>query len=224
MTRDFGAFTDGAYTVSEVCRILQPSMTPRKVHYWLDTDLLTPSVVHGGRGTPTLLNFRQLLEIRTVQYLRDNLEFSLRRVRSAFEFILEGLFAPSFSELKFVKGPDRELVAVLENGVALVVPGGQGVMPFALPEMNDHARGTRHSWEARAFDIPERPHLVSNARVQAGSPTIKGTRIETAFIASFSDNHHFSRDTIDLVATTYPDLEKEAIQEAMLFEGLLLVS
>jgi uncharacterized protein (DUF433 family) len=224
MTQDFGAFTDGAYTVSEVCRILQPSMTSRKVHYWLDTGLLTPSVVHGRRGTPTLLNFRQLLEIRTVQYLRDNLEFSLRRVRSAFEFILDGLFAPSFSELRFTKGPDGELVAVLENGDALVVPGGQGVLPFTLPQMNAHARGTRQSWEAKAFDIPERPHLVSNARIQAGSPTIKGTRIETAFVASFSDNHHFTTETIDLVASSYPALERQAITEAMLFEGLLLVS
>ena len=56
---------EGAYTVSEVCRILQPSMTPRKVHYWLNTGVLSDPIVDGRRGEPTLLTFQQLLETLT---------------------------------------------------------------------------------------------------------------------------------------------------------------
>lgn len=65
----------GVYAVSRVCRILGPTMTPRKVHYWLDTGLLSPPIRHGRPGLPTLLSFRQLLEIRTVQGLRDDFGF-----------------------------------------------------------------------------------------------------------------------------------------------------
>ena len=43
---------DGVYTVSEICRILQPTMTPRKAHYWLDTGLLTDPVRRDREVTP----------------------------------------------------------------------------------------------------------------------------------------------------------------------------
>lgn len=214
-----GVRIDSVYSVSEVCRILQPGMTPRKVHYWLDTNLLSPSVVHGQRGTPTLLNFRQLLEIRTVQHLRDNLRFSLVRVRKAFEFILDNLFADSWSELTFVKGVKGQLVAQVGDGSALVVPGGQGVLAKTLDDLNTFTSVTRQAWEQRAFAIPDRPHLVSNARVQAGAPTVVGTRIETATIAAFSEKRLYTAETIAIVRKTYPSLSDDAVVEALEFEG-----
>ncbi len=56
-----------------------------KVHYWLDTGLLSPSRRSSGNGIPTLLTFRQLLEVHTVRRLRDDLGITLPRVREAFE-------------------------------------------------------------------------------------------------------------------------------------------
>ena len=44
------ALGQGIYTVPETCRILRPSMTPRKVHYWLDTELLGEPLRRGRRG------------------------------------------------------------------------------------------------------------------------------------------------------------------------------
>ena len=86
---------EGVFTVSEVCRVLQPTMTPRKVHYWLDTGLLSEPVRWGGRGFPTLLNFRQLLQIRTVQRLRDELaKTCLTRPRSEWTRRLEAADVP----------------------------------------------------------------------------------------------------------------------------------
>lgn len=59
-------------------------MTPRRVHYWLDTGLIVGEPIdRGAKGTPTLLTFRQLLEIRTVQHLRDELRIPLPKVREA---------------------------------------------------------------------------------------------------------------------------------------------
>jgi uncharacterized protein (DUF433 family) len=192
------------------------------VHYWLDTELLSSPLVHGKRGTPTLLNFRQLLEIRTVLYLRDHLDFSLVRVRKAFQFILEALFQETWVNLTFTKGVNGELIVQIADGTAMSVPGGQGVMPEILPELNAHTEATRAAWETRVLPISE--HLVSNARIQAGSPTVKGTRIETANIAAFSPIQGYPAEVIDLVSATYPQLPRAAITEAMAFEGLVAVA
>jgi len=215
-------FTNGVYLVSEACRILQPKMTPRKVHYWLDTGLLSPAVVPGGRGSPTLLSFRQLLELRTVQYLRDELVFSLPRVRQAFEFILNNLFAESFSDLRFLRGVDGALLVQVGRD-AMVVPGGQGVLPETLPELNLHVQDTRESWDRKTLDIPHHRQLVSNARVQAGSPTVRGTRIETAFIASFAEKGVFSEETV-VTLKTQLGLTRDSIVESMAFEGIQIAA
>jgi hypothetical protein len=63
---------EGVYSVSEVCHVLGTSMTARKVHYWLNTGLISGRPIsRGRRGVPTILTLRQLLEVRTVQHLRD---------------------------------------------------------------------------------------------------------------------------------------------------------
>ena len=213
---DLGA---GVYAVSEVCRILQPTMTPRKVHYWLDTGLLSDPVRWGSRGHPTLLSYRQLLEIRTVQHLRDELEFSLPRVREALLWILEHLFAREWSDLRFAKGVDGSLVA--HSGTdQIVVPGGQGVLEGTLPELNEQVAETRRAWEEQAFVIPGHAFIVSNARILAGTPTIRGTRVDTALIARFADTETFDEGTLDEIRQVYPRLANDAIADALEFEGI----
>jgi uncharacterized protein (DUF433 family) len=213
---DLGA---GVYAVSEVCRILQPTMTPRKVHYWLDTGLLSDPVRWGSRGNPTLLSYRQLLEIRTVQHLRDELEFSLPRVREALLWILDHLFASELSDLIFAKGVDGSLVA--HSGAdQIVVPGGQGVLEGTLPELNDQVATTRRAWEEQAFVIPGHTYIVSNARILAGTPTIRGTRVDTALIARFAETETFDEETLDEIRQVYPRLAHDAIADALEFEGI----
>lgn len=207
---------EGVYTVSQVCRILQPGMTPRKVHWWLDTSLLGEPLRWGGPGRPTLLSFRQLLQIRTVQYLRDELEFSLPKVRNAFAWILENLFSDMERGLRFDR-VGNELVVVTEGGDSMSVPGGQGIIPIFLTE---HTAATRIAWERRAYVIPGKPQVVANARVQAGSPTITGTRIETALVASFSSDGQYTADDVAEVCRTYKALTPDAVKQAMEFEGI----
>lgn len=219
MRRASGENFLGVYSVSQVCRILQPTMTPRKVHYWLDTGLLSDPVVHGHTGTPTLLDFQQLLEIRTLQHLRDNLSISLQRARGAYRYVLDYLFADSWSELRFILGVDNLLVASVSTGESIVVPGGQGVWGDLLNDLNTFAADTRFAWEASVLTIAGRSHVVSNAMVQVGSPTLKGTRIETSTVASFAPGREFDDLTIAKIAETYPQLPVVAIVDALEFEG-----
>ena len=206
----------GVYTVSEVCRIL-PGMTPRKVHYWLDTRLLSAPVRHGSRGFPTLLSYRQVLEIRTVQHLRDDLDFSLRRVRGAFSWILERLFARQ--GLSFAKGVGGELLARYGRQ-QMVIPGGQGVLEGTIPELNRQIEQTRVDWRNQAFVVSGYEYVVTDAYILAGSPTLKGTRIETALLARYTDEDTYDDPTLEQILESYPQLSADGVRDALAFEGL----
>lgn len=208
---------EGIYTVSEVCRILQPTMTARKVHYWLDTGLLSEPIYRGRRGRPTLLSFRQLLEIRTVQRIRDELHFSLPKVRDAFSWILDTLFATDWRDLRFER-VGNELGARTIQGETIVVPGGQTLLN--LRPLNQQIRETRRAWEDQEFAIPSRQHIVSNVRILAGAPTVRGTRIDTSLLATFAENGEMDRKTLRQVIRLYQSVSPEAIEDALAFEGV----
>jgi uncharacterized protein (DUF433 family) len=213
---------DGIYTVSETCRILGSSMTRRKIHYWLDTGLISGEPIERGRqGTPTLLTFRQMLEIRTVQHLRDELGVPLPKVREAFAWILRHVFENG-DEITFQRGPGTDIIAVTSDGDNTVIPSGQGAFPVKAEDLTKDVAVARQAWIDRKFRL--RPHLVADTRVLAGTPTVEGTRIETALIASFADGAEYDDDVLVSVASTYPHLSAEAIVEAMEFEGLRRVA
>ena len=212
---------EGVYTVSEVCRILQPTMTRRKVHYWLDTGLISSQPITSGRpGVPTLLSFRQVLEVRTVQRLRDELQVSLPKIRKAYTWILANLFDKR-ETLQFAKGPGGALIVRIPDGDEIVVPGGQGVLPSTADALTAEMKSTHDAWESRVLPIRGYPHLVSAAGVMAGAPTIQGTRIETALVATFAESDGtYDAATIDTVHSTYPRLAPDAIEDALQFEGV----
>jgi uncharacterized protein (DUF433 family) len=213
---DLGA---GAYSVAEVCRLLGAGVTPRRVHYWLATNLLSPPLRWGARGHPTLLTYRQLLEIRTVQHLRDELEFSLPRVRDAVAWILETLFAEDWAGLTFKRGVDGSLVAESQDGYA-VVPGGQGVLEGTIDDLNDRMSDMRRAWEEQAFPIPGHRYIVANVRILGGAATVVGTRVDTAVLARFAEGETFDRAVISEIRRAYPRLKSAAIADALEFEGL----
>ncbi len=209
----------GAYSVSEVCRVLQPGMTGRKVHYWLETGLLTDPLVAGRRGVPTLLTFQQLLEIRTVQYLRDELRFELGEVRRSIEYLLRRLFADDWTAARFTRGVNRGVIVSLGNQ-SVDIATDQGVLESTLPELDHHVAVTRVAWEAHRFVVPSFPNVVSNPRVNAGSPSLDGTRIDTALVARFGDDGLFDSSTISELRTCFPRVSEAALVDALKFEGL----
>lgn len=211
------ALGEGVYTVADVSHILQPTMTPRKVRYWLKKGILGNPIRPTRSGRPTLLTFEQLLKVRTVQHLRDDLHFSLQRVTASVEelsgWIFQRLFAKQWYELHFYRSP-RGAIAVTDGSQDLEVGTGQLLMTDLLPELDAFLSRTRLDWERRAVDIDGYPRLVSNARVLGGSPVIKGTRVETAFVA------HLAFELAEQeILHLYPYVDKDGLRQALEFEG-----
>ena len=216
------ALGEGVYTVVEVSHVLQPTMTPRKVHYWLKKGILGEPIRPTRTGRPTLLTFEQLLKARTVQHLRDDLHFSLQKVTASIEelsgWIFERLFGQQWYELHFYRSP-KGAIAVTDGSHDLEVGSGQFLMPDLLPELDAFLIRTRQDWERRAVDIDGYPRLVSNARVLGGSPVIKGTRMETSFVA------HLAFELVPKeILSLYPYIGEEGLHQALKFEGNLLAA
>lgn len=213
----------GVYTVSQVARILQPTMTEDKVRYWLDEGLLGEPVRRGFRGKPHLLSFEQLLRARTIQHLRDSLKFPLQQVRPVIEELSDVLFPRLFDkewhELRFFRTLKGE-IGVSDGVHTYEVKTGQMVIEETVfPAFDSIVREARRDWERGEVPIKRYPLLVSNAGVVAGSPTIEGTRVETSFIARMVQNLG-----IEKVLEMYPRLEREAVEQAAKFEGVKLAA
>jgi uncharacterized protein (DUF433 family) len=220
-SRRFGliALGEGVYTVAEVSRILQPTMTPRKVRYWLRKGILGDPIRQTRTGRPTLLTFEQLLKVRTVQHLRDDLHFSLQKVTLGIEelsdWVFRRLFAQQWHELHFYHSP-RGAIAVTDGKHDLEVGTGQLLMP---EELDAFLRRTREDWQRRAVDIDGYPRLFSNARILGGAPVIKGTRVETAFVFHLAQELE-PKDILRL----YPYVDEQGLHEALEFESAPLAA
>jgi uncharacterized protein (DUF433 family)/DNA-binding transcriptional MerR regulator len=216
------ALGEGVYTVAEVSHILQPTMTARKVHYWLKKGILGPPLRRTRTGKPTLLTFEQLLKFRTVQHLRDDLHFSLQRVTATVEelsaWVFQRLFAQEWYELRFYRSP-AGAVAVTDGIHDFEVGTGQFLMPDLLWELDAFLQKTREDWQRRAVDIEGYSRLVSNAHVLGGAPVIKGTRMETAFIS-----HIATEIAPKEILNLYPYVDEEGLYQALRFERTPLVA
>lgn len=214
------ALGEGVYTVPEVARILKPTMTEDKLRYWLNEGLIGEPIRRGSRGRPHLLSFQQLLQARTIQHLRDKLGFPLQKVRPVIEEISELVFPRLFDETgesgpQFFRTPAGE-IGVFDGIQTFELKTHQLMISEAvIPELNDILRETREDWERGEVPIYEFERLISNPGVVAGSPTIRGTRIETSFVAYLVQSLGVER-----VLELYPHLDREAVLEAARFEGV----
>ncbi len=110
---------------------------------------------------------------------------------------------------------DRGTIGVTDGlNHSIEVDTGQFVMPEVLPELEAFLNKTRQYWERHEVDIEGFPHLVSNAGIVGGSPTIRETRIETAFVAYLAQDL-----STEGLRNLYPYVEKEALLEAVRFES-----
>ena len=212
------ALGEGVYTVPEMARILQP-MTEDKLRYWLNEGLLGEPIRRGFRGRPHLLSFRQLLQARTIQHLRDALKFPLQKVRPVIGEISDLVFPRLFDETdgpepRFIRTPGGE-IGVYDGSRTYELVNHQLMFSEAvIPELNNILHETKRDWERGEAPIEKFPRLVSNPGVVAGSPTIKGTRIKTSFVAYLVQSLGIQR-----VLELYPHLDRDAILDAAKFEG-----
>ncbi len=212
------ALNEGVYTVPEVARILRRNnVTDSKVRYWLDKGLLGDPIRWGSRGRPHLLSFQQLLKVRTIQRLRDD-GFSLQRITPAIRklssYLWERLFAEEWHALTFFQAEGGRIGVMDSRKRAIVVETGQWIMPETLHELEDYLRQTHEEWIRREVDIKGFRRLVSRARVLGGSPTIRGTRVQTSFVAYMAEGLG-----VDEVLQMYPRLDREAVNQAVEFES-----
>jgi DNA-binding transcriptional MerR regulator/uncharacterized protein (DUF433 family) len=208
----------GIYTVPETVRILRPTLTRRKVHYWLDEGLLAEPIRWGTRGVPTLLTYQQVLRIRVLQRLRDDLGFSLKKSRDALRWIVEHVTADEWHKLTFFRTGAGQ-VGITDGHEAYGVPGDQALLEGILPELEQFLQDTRDAWERRVLPIGDFKLVVSDPRVMAGSPIIVGTRVETSFIAHLSEEVGL-RD----LRKMYPHAPEGGIEQAAEFEGVQLAA
>mgnify|MGYP000937357863 CR=1 FL=1 len=97
----------------------------------------------------------------------------------------------------------------------------QGVLDRVLPELDEQVAVTRRAWEAQRFIVPRFPNVASDPQINAGSPSIVGTRIETAMVASFGEtDRSFTRATISELRACFPRVSEPALVDALAFEGL----
>lgn len=214
------ALGEGVYTVPEVTRILQPTMNVHKVRYWLHKGLLGEPIRRGSRGRPYLLSFEQLLKVRVIQDFRETLKLPLQRVTPAIARLSDVPFTgKDWHELHFFR-TDGGRIGVSDSGQTYEVETDQLVIPEAvLPKLADIAREARRDWACGVMNIRNYSHLVSNPRIVAGSPTIKGTRVETSFVA-----HMVESLGLDRVLELYPHLDRTALLEAAEFERVSLAA
>lgn len=213
------ALGEGIYTVRQVARILRPQgATVNKIKYWLNKGLLGEPIRWGSRGKPHLLSFEQLLKVRTIQQLRNS-GFPLQRITPAIRklssYVFDHLFGEEWYELTFFHSGKSGVGVMDSRGAAIEVETGQWIMPEALEELSEFLRKTREDWVRREVDIVGFPRLASNARILGGAPIIRGTRIETSFVAYMVDSLG-ADDVLEL----YPRLDEEALEQAADFEDV----
>lgn len=211
------ALGEGVYTVPEIERILQPNMTQYKVRRWLRKGLLGEPIRWGSTGRPHLLSFQQLLKVRTIQELREG-GLPLQRITPAIQLLssrlFERLFGEEWHELTlFSTGAGRLGVMDDRGEIAVEVETGQRIMPETLSELSGYLRKTRDDWERREVEIRGFSRIVSNAGIVAGSPTIKGTRIEASVVAYLAEALG-----VEKVLEIYPHLDRDAVLQARSFE------
>ncbi|MGH3090329.1 MAG: DUF433 domain-containing protein, partial [Rubrobacteraceae bacterium] len=106
----------------------------------------------------------------------------------------------------------RDLLAALSTPLQSL--SSTMIDPLPLSDLEDFLQETRRSWERREINIEGFPHLVSNTGIVGGSPTIRGTRIETSFVA------YLARDLSEgELLELYPHVERSALEEAVRFEN-----
>jgi uncharacterized protein (DUF433 family)/DNA-binding transcriptional MerR regulator len=196
--------------------VLRPGMTSRKIHHWLDEGILGEPIRWGRPGVPTLLSFHQVLRIRVLQRLRDDLGVSLSRSRAALQWLVEHVLTDDRHDLRFFVAPDGH-VGVTDGVEALTLPSGQSMFSPGL--LQGFLEQFHEAWVAKRLRIAGFPSLVSDPRILGGAPVIEGTRIETAFVA------HLARgSTLPELQRLYPHVGKAALTEAVEFEGIELAA
>jgi uncharacterized protein (DUF433 family) len=176
-----------AFTLEHASRAT--GISERRIRYWDDTGVLSPSLVDDERGGAysRIYSFRDLVGLRTIAELRDRFGVSLQGLRAVGERLKRHAGTP-WSELRFYvsgrhlffKDPETELLLSALN------PG-----QIALAATLDLVRVEQET-RRRANRLVERTQdqfgqITQNRYVAGNQVVIAGTRIPTAAIWEFHE-------------------------------------
>jgi uncharacterized protein (DUF433 family) len=206
-----------AFTLEHASRAT--GISERRIRYWDDTGVLSPSLVDDKRGGAysRIYSFRDLVGLRTIAELRDRFGISLQGLRAVGERLKRHAETP-WSELRFYvsgrnlffKDPDTALL------LSALSPG-----QIALAATLDLVRVEQETRE-RANRLVERTQdqfgqVVRNRYISGNRAVLAGTRIPTAAIWEF---HQAGYDDAAILKE-YPRLQLIDVRNAIAHERSL---
>lgn len=182
----------------------------RQLGYWHRTNLIRAHVLPGGAGYPRLYSWEDYMKVRAAKKLQSQ-GLSTQRIREQIAFLDSEVPDWAFRDVREFSG--SAVYRVTEPSVTYVTarPGRQAVFTeLALSVLSElSAEGTLG--ELKSFDS----FVYMDPRVKSGNPVVKGTRIETRFIASLADR---GVDETSIGVTYH--LSDDQISNAISFERL----
>ena len=209
---------EGLYPLRRAAHICHVSV-PR-LSYWIRSGLISPHIHASPPRMPPILSYNDLLAVNAIRRLRDQ-RLALQKIRVAIKYISKELEQrENWYELKLVTDGDKLVTSV---------PASQDVLESR--ELVDAARYGQKFFEVAFADLVndlyldreliESPRFKQfidiNPRVQAGAPTIHGTRIPTSVIAGWAKRGV----TTEEIASFYDDVSQDAIDAALQYEEVL---
>jgi len=180
-------------------------LTLRQLGYWHRTGLIGAHVESGARGYPRLYSWLDYMKLREAAKLYANGVPTLA-IRRAVEYLEAEVPNWHLAPLE-VEG--RDVIARLREPEIDIVASRQGQSRLPLLESLKELHEEGPLGELRRFNDVVDMH----PRIRGGSPIVRDTRIETAFLKSLND----IGQTEDEIAAVYW-LPVRQVQRALEFE------
>ena len=209
----------GLYTVRRAAHICRVSV--QRLSYWIRSDLISPDIHASPPGMPPILSYNNLLAINAIRRFRDQ-DLPLQRIRIAIKYISK--------ELREGERWHRRKLVTDGDKLVTIIPISQDVRETV--ELVDAARYGQKFFEVvfddlvsdlyadmELMELPRfRQFIDINPKVQAGAPTIHGTRIPTSVIAGWAKRGLTSQE----IASFYDEVSEDAIHTALQYEKVIV--
>lgn len=210
---------EGLYTLRRAAYICRVSV--QRLSYWVRSGLISPDIHASPPSMPPILSYNNLLAVNAIRRLRDE-GLRLQKIRIAIKYISRELKeGERWHELKLVTDGDKLVTVVpisqdIRESKEIVDAAryGQKFFEVAFADLVSDLYGDRE-----LIELPRLKQFIDiNPRVQAGAPTISGTRIPTSVIASWAKRGL----TTEEIASFYDGVSEDDIDAALEYEKVLI--
>lgn len=190
-------------TRDQACRLT--GLSKAQLRYWDATDFFHPTVTSG----TVLYSFRDIVGLRTISILRDNL--SLQRLRDVGRWLRTHHRTP-WSSLRLYYGEGEVYLSPPDGGAPVLASGQQALGEVYLLEVAKDLQAVIRKMSSRASldvgKIARRRNIVRN------QPFFAGTRIPVAAVLEFKKAGYSDRS----ILVEYPRLRAADIAAAVKYD------